>query len=51
MLCPAEENECDPYPVEWDGSCDLPSNLGGYSIVVADDAILGGTTINKVQPG
>ena len=47
VLCPAEENECDPYPVEWDGSCDLPSNLGGYSIVVADDAVLGGTTINK----
>jgi hypothetical protein len=47
VLCPAEENECDPYPVEWDGSCDLPSNLGGYSIVVADDAILGGTTISK----
>ena len=50
VLCPAEENECDPYPVEWDGSCDLPSNLGGYSIIVADDAILGGTTINKVRP-
>jgi hypothetical protein len=47
VLCPAEENECDPYPVEWDGSCDLPSNLDGYSIVVTDDAILGGTAINK----
>ena len=40
---------CDPYPVEWKKkfplACELPSNLAGYSIVVAEDATIAAQTV------
>ena len=42
---------CDPYPVEWKKkfplACELPSNLAGYSIVVAEDATIAAQTVRK----